>query len=42
MDMLTKKTIAWRDEGEHLILAEPIFIGRPDGILEDDGNFYPF
>ncbi len=36
--MQTKKTIVWNDEGDHVSLGEPVFIGRPEASMEDDGN----
>uniref|UniRef100_A0AC34RPQ8 Uncharacterized protein n=1 Tax=Panagrolaimus sp. JU765 TaxID=591449 RepID=A0AC34RPQ8_9BILA len=38
VDVQTRKTITWNRDNLEQIAAEPIFVPKPDGQLEDDGR----
>ncbi|VDM28614.1 unnamed protein product [Toxocara canis] len=38
VDTKNRETIVWSKDNEEQICAEPVFIGAPDGVAEDDGK----
>lgn len=42
MDIKSGKTITWDLDHKEQIATEPIFVPKPDGIDEDDGEFLSF